>query len=78
MAMSINITLPVIETPCTKVCTIDRGSGFCIGCGRTGAEIGGWLGMTADQRRAVMAELQARLSAIGKPAAGRCTVPGRR
>ncbi|WP_281015559.1 DUF1289 domain-containing protein, partial [Rhodoplanes serenus] len=23
-----------IDTPCIKVCTVDRASGLCVGCGR--------------------------------------------
>lgn len=50
-----------METPCIKTCVIDPLTGFCIGCGRTGAEIGDWIAMTPDRRRAVMAGLPERL-----------------
>ena len=53
-----------IETPCNKVCVIDAASGLCIGCGRTLAEIGGWISMTADERRRIMDELPARRAAL--------------
>jgi uncharacterized protein len=59
---------PVL-TPCIKVCVIDAASGLCAGCGRTLAEIGGWLGFSDDQRRAVMATLPARLQALSAPQA---------
>jgi predicted Fe-S protein YdhL (DUF1289 family) len=52
-----------IESPCNKVCVIDAACGLCIGCGRTLAEIGGWLSMTSDERRRVMDELPARRAA---------------
>lgn len=65
-----------IETPCVKICVIDAVTGFCIGCGRTGQEIGGWLGMSPDQRRAVMASLTERLQSI-TPRNARCA-PARR
>ena len=55
---------PAIETPCVKVCVVDPETGFCIGCGRTRSEIGGWLGMSADQRRSVMAELPERVGTL--------------
>lgn len=58
-----------VETPCILVCMIDEGSGFCLGCGRTGEEIGAWLAMTPAARRALMASLSERLQAIGRPAA---------
>jgi uncharacterized protein len=46
-------------SPCTKVCTLDS-EGFCAGCLRTGAEIGGWLSMTAAEQWQLLAELDAR------------------
>jgi uncharacterized protein len=51
-------------SPCIKVCVIDGPTGLCAGCGRTLAEIGDWLGFSDEQRRAVMAELPARLAAL--------------
>lgn len=51
-----------IETPCVKICVVDPETGFCIGCGRTRGEIGGWLGLTPAERRAVMAELPERVA----------------
>ncbi len=58
-----------VLTPCIKVCVIDPVSGLCAGCGRSLAEIGGWLGFSDAERRAVMAALPARLAAL--PAAAR-------
>lgn len=55
---------PAIETPCIKICVVDPESGFCIGCGRTRAEIGGWLGMSPEQRRIVMVELPERVEGL--------------
>jgi predicted Fe-S protein YdhL (DUF1289 family) len=51
-----------IETPCTKVCTIDPDSGLCIGCGRTLGEIGDWMSLSEAERRRIMAELPRRLA----------------
>ncbi len=48
------------DSPCVRVCVLDRASGLCIGCLRTGDEIAAWPGMGADQRRALLAELPAR------------------
>jgi hypothetical protein len=56
--------LPVIETPCIKICVVDPETGFCIGCGRTRTEIGGWLEMSAEQRRAVMTALPERVATL--------------
>lgn len=53
-----------IESPCILVCSIDRKTGFCFGCGRTGAEIAGWLGFSPAERQSVMATLSERLAKI--------------
>jgi uncharacterized protein len=58
------MTFPTIETPCIKICVVDPETGFCIGCGRTRGEIGGWIDMTADQRRAVMDTLEERVQTL--------------
>ena len=51
---------PGVESPCVKICVVEPETGFCIGCGRTRGEIGGWLGMSPDDRRSVMATLPER------------------
>jgi predicted Fe-S protein YdhL (DUF1289 family) len=53
-----------IETPCIKVCVVDPETGWCIGCGRTRMEIGGWLGFSAAERKSIMAGLPQRLSTL--------------
>jgi predicted Fe-S protein YdhL (DUF1289 family) len=54
--------MSAIESPCIRICSIEHDSGLCIGCGRTLAEIAGWIGMSAGERRAIMAALPARLA----------------
>ncbi len=56
--------MTVIESPCILVCSIDIKTGYCFGCGRTRDEIAGWIGMTPEKRRDVMALLPARLDAV--------------
>ena len=53
----------MIESPCTKVCTLAPLSGLCLGCGRTIDEIALWTAMTATERTRVMAELPKRRAA---------------
>jgi predicted Fe-S protein YdhL (DUF1289 family) len=50
----------VIETPCVKICDIDRESGLCCGCGRSLAEIARWSSMSDAERRHIMALLPKR------------------
>ena len=56
--------MSVIESPCILVCSIDMKTGFCFGCGRTRDEIGAWTLYTAEQRRAIMDDLSARLETV--------------
>lgn len=51
-----------VESPCTRVCTLDPAGSLCIGCGRTPDEIAAWTAMTAGQRAAIMARLPERLA----------------
>ena len=54
-----------IESPCIAVCIIDPKSRLCFGCGRTLPEIARWGRMDPDERRAIMAELPARMADAG-------------
>jgi uncharacterized protein len=56
-----------METPCIKICVIDPSLGFCVGCGRTGNEIGGWTSYSSADRRAIMASLPDRLARMPAP-----------
>ena len=47
-----------------NICVIDEVSGYCIGCGRTRAEVAGWTRMSPDDRRATMAGLAERMTSI--------------
>jgi hypothetical protein len=53
----------MIESPCTKVCTLDARSGLCLGCGRTVDEIARWTAMSDAERTRIMGELRDRLDA---------------
>ncbi|WP_313274871.1 DUF1289 domain-containing protein [Stenotrophomonas sp.] len=43
----------LISSPCIGICALDP-AGFCRGCWRTGAEIGGWMAMSERERQRVM------------------------
>lgn len=57
-----------VSTPCVKICVIDQVTGFCIGCGRTGAEISNWPFMPEPDRVAVMETLGERLKGMSSRA----------
>jgi uncharacterized protein len=46
-------------SPCTNVCTLDA-RGLCIGCLRSGDEIAGWLGMSAEEQWRLLDKLEER------------------
>ncbi|WP_336056566.1 DUF1289 domain-containing protein [Nitratireductor sp. CH_MIT9313-5] len=56
--------MPTIQSPCISVCNIDRESDLCRGCGRTLEEIASWMRFSPEQRKAVMADLPARLEKL--------------
>jgi predicted Fe-S protein YdhL (DUF1289 family) len=51
-----------MESPCIKVCVIDKASGLCAGCGRTLQEIATWSRLTPAERRRIMDSLPVRLA----------------
>ena len=60
--------MAVIETPCTKVCTVHPVSRLCLGCGRALSEIARWSDYTDRERAEIMRKLPARLAALTTPA----------
>jgi predicted Fe-S protein YdhL (DUF1289 family) len=58
-----------IQSPCVKLCDIDRDTGLCCGCGRSLTEIARWSAMSTFERRSIMAELPARKAELleGEP-----------
>ena len=46
-------------SPCINVCSLDA-AGFCIGCLRTGAEIGRWMSMSPQEQRQLLRQLDER------------------
>ena len=53
-----------VKTPCVKVCAVDGETGYCLGCGRTLNEIGGWARFSDADRDRVMADLPPRMAAL--------------
>jgi predicted Fe-S protein YdhL (DUF1289 family) len=50
---------PTPVSPCIQICVMEE-SGHCRGCKRTLDEIARWSSMCDDEKRAVLAALQAR------------------
>ncbi|MGL4243182.1 MAG: DUF1289 domain-containing protein [Beijerinckiaceae bacterium] len=53
-----------VSSPCVKICVLDPAAGICLGCGRTMAEISGWLRMSETDRAAVKRQLGQRLRSM--------------
>lgn len=49
-----------VPSPCIGLCILDPGTGYCKGCFRTIEEIGAWLGLDEDARRAVLVRVRDR------------------
>ena len=49
-----------VPSPCIAVCQIDPRTDLCIGCRRHLDEIRNWPVLTAEQKRAVLAQLPKR------------------
>jgi predicted Fe-S protein YdhL (DUF1289 family) len=58
-------------SPCARTCVLDRVTGYCIGCGRTGDEITRWTEMAPPERAGVVASLAGRLRFMTSRAARR-------
>ena len=50
-----------IDSPCVLVCSVDKESDRCFGCGRSRDEIAKWTLYTKEERDEVLAQLPERL-----------------
>ena len=53
--------LEPIDSPCQLICSMERESGRCFGCGRTSDEIAYWPLKSQEERDAILAELPERM-----------------
>ncbi|TMV13250.1 DUF1289 domain-containing protein [Arenibacterium halophilum] len=60
-----------VDSPCVKICVVHPVERICTGCLRSIDEIARWSRMSAEERRAVMAELPARAPRLAKRRGGR-------
>ena len=58
------MTSDPITSPCIKVCAVEGGFGWCLGCGRTLPEIARWASLQPAERRAVMDDLPQRMKTL--------------
>lgn len=55
------LSLEPEDSPCQLVCSMERESGLCFGCGRTQDEISYWTLKSDDERQVILGELPARM-----------------
>ena len=59
--MSDDLELEPEDSPCQLVCSMDKESGHCFGCGRTQDEIAYWTLKSKEERRVLLDELEKRM-----------------
>ena len=60
-----------VDSPCNKICMIHPQARICTGCYRTMDEISGWMRLTSEERKALMADLPGRAGLLKKRRGGR-------
>ena len=53
-----------VKTPCIGVCSTGIGDSVCRGCKRFAHEVIGWNGYNDDERRAIMARIEALITQV--------------
>lgn len=64
-----------VASPCIGVCRLDGATALCVGCLRTGSEIGAWREADNALRRLILDRIRARRSAAALPIAIELGVP---
>ena len=56
--------MKLIDSPCTKICTLHRQLQICTGRGRTLAEIGSWPTLSHEERIGLIDIVRRRIEAL--------------
>jgi predicted Fe-S protein YdhL (DUF1289 family) len=56
-----DLELEPVDSPCVLICSMERESGLCFGCGRSADEIAYWTTKSKTERDQILSELPARL-----------------
>lgn len=64
--MSAEAPGPLLASPCVGTCTLDPGTGWCIGCGRDADELTRWRDYGEAERAAIWRQLGIRLDRLGQ------------
>jgi predicted Fe-S protein YdhL (DUF1289 family) len=52
-----------VKSPCVQVCILDETCGYCLGCGRTRAEIWKWTRCSEAEKLEIVTNASARMGA---------------
>ncbi len=52
-------------SPCIGICSMNPETGYCRGCYRGAAEIGGWMAVSRDERRRILERVAERRELLG-------------
>jgi len=66
-----DLPLEPVDSPCQLVCSIDKESNQCFGCGRTPDEIAYWPLKPQEERDRILAELPSRMPPLREKLAER-------
>jgi len=59
--MANELELEPLDSPCKLICSMEKESGLCFGCGRTEDEIAYWTLLPEDERKRILSELPGRM-----------------
>jgi predicted Fe-S protein YdhL (DUF1289 family) len=59
------------DSPCQQICSMDKESGHCFGCGRTSDEIAYWTTKSKAERAAILDALDSRMPPLREKLAQR-------
>ena len=62
-----------VKSPCNGTCLLDPRSGYCMGCYRTGDEIGSWMTMSDGTKKRVISKTRQRRGELKNATTASCS-----
>lgn len=62
-----------VKSPCNGTCLLDPRSGYCMGCYRTGDEIGSWMTMSDGTKKRVISMTRQRRAELKNATTASCS-----
>ena len=48
----------MVKSPCNNICTIQKNTRICVGCGRTIKEIVNWMSFNDNEKKIILSKLK--------------------